>query len=488
MLYNISFDICAGVITLIALYTMVFRRDPGRFSNRVFLLVIVMHFISVVFDIWSSVGNSYIPEHSIAERDFTNYVFLGVHTSEAAVFFLFLLVQLGTFPTMKKWQHALVWMPEILMILLPLALNPAFRCVFGYDEAGLYVHGPLMILLYVSADLYMILCISFVVWKRDRMTKQQRKASLWLLLLSLIPMLVQSILIPHQLIEMFFQALGLCGYMLAVENVDESRNPVTKAWNRHALIRDFTYCLVNRTEIAAIIVKISQIDALRIASESSSIFHGLRLQLAEWFEQAARPKSMKFYDCERGAYVILISGKNAADACGELCRSIEKRFEAPWHCEGRKFHLSVQISEIRFAENPASVQDLLYMIAQPFVHQTEGISHANRRELLSSFRPGSAESGRLPHELQESLDRFLTGISDLTPAERNICDLYISGYGISEIPGKAFISMNTVKKHNKNIYRKLGVNSREELMLYVDLFFRCGREDELAHQSRFEQQ
>lgn len=75
MLYNISFDICAGVITLITLYTMVFRRDPGRFSNRVFLLM-----------------------------------------------------QLGTFPTMKKWQPALVWMPEILMILLPLALNPAFRC------------------------------------------------------------------------------------------------------------------------------------------------------------------------------------------------------------------------------------------------------------------------------------------------------------------------------------------------------------------------
>lgn len=47
-----------------------------------------------------------------------------------------------------------------------------------------------------------------------------------------VPVLVQSILIPHQLIEMFFQALGLCGYMLAVENVDESRNPVTKAWNR----------------------------------------------------------------------------------------------------------------------------------------------------------------------------------------------------------------------------------------------------------------
>ena len=305
-------------------------------------------------------------------------------------------------------------------------------------------------------------------------------AALMLLLLSVVPMLVQSILIPHQLIEMFFQALGLCGYMLAVENVDESRNPVTNAWNRHALIRDFAYHLMNGTETAAVIVKISQIDTLRIASKGSSVFHGLRLHLAEWFEQTTKPKSMKFYDCERGIYVILVSGEGAGGACDELCRRTESRFAEPWRCGNSEHHLSVQISEIRFSETPASVQDLLYMITQPFVHKTEGISYADSHELLSSFQPGNTETGRLPHELQESLDRILDGIADLTPAERNICDLYISGYEISEIPSRAFISMNTVKKHNKNIYRKLGVGSREELMLYVDLFFRCGREDELT--------
>ena len=69
--------------------------------------------------------------------------------------------------------------------------------------------------------------------------------------------------------------------------------------------------------------------------------------------------------------------------------------------------------------------------------------------------------------------------STLTPAERNITELYINGYEVSEIPEKAFISMNTVKKHNKNIYRKLGISSRDELMLYVDLFERCGKLDDL---------
>ena len=38
----------------------------------------------------------------------------------------------------------------------------------------------------------------------------------------------------------------------------------------------------------------------------------------------------------------------------------------------------------------------------------------------------------------------------------------------------------TDKKHNTNINRKLGVTSREELMLYIDLFRRCGRLDEIA--------
>lgn len=95
MLYNISFDICGGVITLVALYTIIFRRDLERFSNRILFAVILMHFVAIVFDIWSSICNSYTADHSKWIRDLTNYSFLGVHCSEAPVFFWFLMVQLG---------------------------------------------------------------------------------------------------------------------------------------------------------------------------------------------------------------------------------------------------------------------------------------------------------------------------------------------------------------------------------------------------------
>jgi hypothetical protein len=44
----------------------------------------------------------------------------------------------------------------------------------------------------------------------------------------------------------------------------------------------------------------------------------------------------------------------------------------------------------------------------------------------------------------------------------------------------AFISIHTVKKHNRSIYQKLEVASRDELMLYIEMFRCCGRLQELT--------
>ena len=73
------------------------------------------------------------------------------------------------------------------------------------------------------------------------------------------------------------------------------------------------------------------------------------------------------------------------------------------------------------------------------------------------------------------LDSFVERTAALTPAERNILKYYINGREIAEIPGLAFISIHTVRKHNKNIYRKLAVSTKEELLLYIDLLRRSNR-------------
>ena len=86
----------------------------------------------------------------------------------------------------------------------------------------------------------------------------------------------------------------------------------------------------------------------------------------------------------------------------------------------------------------------------------------------------------LPPNLEEMFRSFAEKVKTLSAAERRILDYYIDGHEIADIPELAFISIHTVKKHNRSIYQKLEVASRDELMLYIELFRCCDRLDELT--------
>lgn len=87
--------------------------------------------------------------------------------------------------------------------------------------------------------------------------------------------------------------------------------------------------------------------------------------------------------------------------------------------------------------------------------------------------------GDLPPDIEELFEAFVAGVRTLTRAEYQVFQYYKEGYEVSQIPELAFISMSTVKKHNRSIYEKLHVSSYHELMLYIDLLRRCGRLQEL---------
>lgn len=88
--------------------------------------------------------------------------------------------------------------------------------------------------------------------------------------------------------------------------------------------------------------------------------------------------------------------------------------------------------------------------------------------------------GALPSGMEDLFHTFAERVKTLSSAERRILNYYIEGYDTADIPDLAFISIHTVKKHNRSIYQKLGVASRDELMLYIELFRCCGRLEELT--------
>ena len=76
---------------------------------------------------------------------------------------------------------------------------------------------------------------------------------------------------------------------------------------------------------------------------------------------------------------------------------------------------------------------------------------------------------RMPEVDADSFEVFMQCLHTLTVKERLIFDLYLEGKRAKEIMEIANISQNTIKYHNKNIYSKLGVTSRKQLMEYAAL-------------------
>ena len=103
-------------------------------------------------------------------------------------------------------------------------------------------------------------------------------------------------------------------------------------------------------------------------------------------------------------------------------------------------------------------------------------------QMLTQLNTQRITPGTLPPGIEDLFQTFAEKVKTISSTERRILNYYIEGYETADIPDLAFISIHTVKKHNRSIYQKLEVASRDELMLYIELFRCCGRLDELTAQ------
>lgn len=72
---------------------------------------------------------------------------------------------------------------------------------------------------------------------------------------------------------------------------------------------------------------------------------------------------------------------------------------------------------------------------------------------------------RRPAEITaEAKELFAFGLDTLTLTERQIFEAYLNGISTKEIMSEFNIKENTLKFHNKNLYSKLGVSSRKQLL------------------------
>lgn len=257
-----------------------------------------------------------------------------------------------------------------------------------------------------------------------------------------------------------------------------------------------TLTIDNGVHFTLVIVTMSRSAYFMASSLGNEEFQRLMSDIGTYLK--GLPGRLDVYYCEKGTFVLPVYEDSGWSVKG-LKKSIADRFNQDWTLNGApdgKVRIPVRITEAHVPGDINSIETLFRITDFPFDADTDQAVEVNASMILECERQGvlrpitqtrneeeeensSNSESEIPKELSLMLDYFTEHIEELTSREAMVLLYYLNGYEISQLPELMGISINTVRKHNRNVYHKMGVNSKEELMMYLDVLERCNRLEEV---------
>lgn len=103
-----------------------------------------------------------------------------------------------------------------------------------------------------------------------------------------------------------------------------------------------------------------------------------------------------------------------------------------------------------------------YQRMKKIVNQVEAAqNYSDNTAATNEMLERSVDTEAIP---PERIEAYMSGLKTLTPTEKSIYEAYIARVTTKEIMASLNIKESTLKYHNRNIYGKLGVSSRKELL------------------------
>lgn len=129
-------------------------------------------------------------------------------------------------------------------------------------------------------------------------------------------------------------------------------------------------------------------------------------------------------------------------------------------------HYSVKISKsIRQIKENSQVVDATHI---PEIDDLIEFLKKSYRDESETIPAEISSTNDQQMDMEQEYEEFLQRVSTLSRTEREIFELYLQGLNAREICEVRYISINTIKTHNKNIFKKLNVRSRSELLEHID--------------------
>lgn len=184
---------------------------------------------------------------------------------------------------------------------------------------------------------------------------------------------------------------------------------------------------------------------------------------------------VKVYGPLHPLYLVYLLGYFAAMVTVIIRASVRKSIDSASHAVILAIAVFVNIG-VWFIEQLSDIDfemlSISYIISELFLLGVHLVMNENQRlrELVAQ-KEDALQATVLSKAAQtssnvsaEMMEVFSRGLETLTPTERLIYNAHLAGTPTKDILTNMHIKENTLKFHNKNLYSKLGVSSRKQLL------------------------
>lgn len=261
----VYFDVCAFIILLALVFSVVSRRMTSGAINRTFLGFILINLVTSAFDIWAiAMDVSETPEiYAIPLRYISHTFYLFLHNATAIVYYTYIIALTDTWHKLWNIRFQKIFIIVLTVFFASLFIVNPFTdgLVFYFDENFQYTRGTIFPLLYVFAFSFMLSGTTRLIKYEKLFTKEKYHALLMLFMLSIITVMIQW-LNRELRVEMLGSALSMLYITIMVQRPEDRVDPVTGLLKYEAYAVDMKKNFTNEKHVTSIIINISNFNAL----------------------------------------------------------------------------------------------------------------------------------------------------------------------------------------------------------------------------------
>ena len=272
----ITFDICSLLTLAILLLSIFLRKLTRGKSNVLYILLIVIVFLSGVFDILRVYLPLTLPytRNSQIQIYIYNYLYFITRNLSTPVYILFIFSVCGMWHEFNKDALLkITWGVPVIVIIFLIVMNIFVHKLFVITDNLEYVRGPWLMYMRICAVWILAYSVICLLFNRQMISRQK-----FFLLLSLCPINVIGVLIqqywPKYLVEILCTTFPLIFISIAVQKPEEIIDMTSGSLNFQAYKDEIKRNLAAKRKLHFITVKIIDYDIIRntLGKENINVF------------------------------------------------------------------------------------------------------------------------------------------------------------------------------------------------------------------------